>query len=303
MENHLINCPTCAGNVTVSDDQAGMLLLCPHCGAEFEVAHRTNEHGEHLPLPVPEKLPFFKSGRKQILKEHIDHLAADGTLSEADKAHVSALANQLGLTEQEANSVQGALFMRHWEPIQKRMNSTGYVSDDDLAQLEELKKQYGINVTLYQCFLLAHRRWRMDQKGELPPLLRNCSAFLQANESAYWETSSTWHQIRAVRKGYVGGSVGIRIAKGVRLSVGRAVPITNHELTPLSGGKLVVTTKRLLFQGDHRATTILLSRITGTEVFQEGLMIHKDRGASDLFAMPALNSAFLDSLVRLLLES
>jgi hypothetical protein len=36
-------------------------------------------------------------------------------------------ANQLALTEQESNSVQGALFMRHWELIQKRMNTTGYL--------------------------------------------------------------------------------------------------------------------------------------------------------------------------------
>lgn len=35
--------------------------------------------------------------------------------------------NQLALTEHESNSVQGALFMRHWELIRKRMNTTGYL--------------------------------------------------------------------------------------------------------------------------------------------------------------------------------
>jgi hypothetical protein len=32
-------------------------------------------------------------------------------------------------------------------------------------------------------------------------------------------------------------------------------------------------------------------------------MIHKDRGASDLFSMTALNSAFLDYLIRALIEA
>jgi hypothetical protein len=303
MATHQIVCPSCAGEVTVSEDQAGMVLACPHCGLEFELEAATPDNSDHQPLALPEKVPFFKASRKRILKEHMDHLSADGTLSESDKRHLAYLTANLKLSEEDANSVQGELFMEHWRPIQQRLNSTMYLNDADVAELEELGKRFGVKITQEESILIARQRWMMDQKGILPKPLGTSAAMLSPKENAYWEIPSTWHQIRSVSKGYVGGSVGIRVAKGVRLSLGRAIPVRRQELTPLSAGTLTVTDKRLLLQGGQRSTTILLSRITSTEIFKEGLMIHKDRGVPDLFSMSVIQSAFLDSLIRLLVES
>ena len=279
-----------------------MQLVCPHCGGEFHLEAPDAGTGENQPLPVPDKLPFFGSDRKKVFGQHFEHLAADGTLSDEDKRHLAYLAANFGLSEKDVNSVQGELFMREWKPIQERLNSTRYVSEADLALIEALKRKFGVTLETDQSIQLAHGRWRLDERGELPIPVRAPSALLSPGESAYWEIQSTWHQVRSVRKGYIGGSAGIRIAKGVRIGASRAIPISEQQLTPLSTGVLTVTEKRLLFQGGDRTTTILLGRITGTEVFREGLMIHKDRGVSDLFSMPVLSSAYLDSLVRRLID-
>lgn len=302
MADHLIACPFCQGQLTVSDDQAGMQLACPHCNGEFHLQAQSSDDGGNVPLPIPDKVPFFGASRRKLFGEHFEHLAADGILSASDKAHLVQVAAQLNLSESEVNKVQGELFMAKWKPIQERLNASMYLTDEDLREIDALKRQYGVTVENEPSVKLARERWLIDEKGFLPPPFMRTSAILQSGESAYLEAQTTWHQMRSVRKGYVGGSVGVRLAKGVRISVGRAIPICSQELTALSSGDLVVTDKRLLFQGAHRSTSILLGRITGIELFREGLMIHKDRGLSDLFSMPVINSAYLESLIRSLIE-
>jgi hypothetical protein len=46
----------------------------------------------------------------------------------------------------------------------------------------------------------------------------------------------------------------------VRFCFGGYTPIKSEEMTPLSGGLLYVTSKRLLFNGESRNTTITLKK-------------------------------------------
>lgn len=297
MADHQLTCPFCDAQMTVSESQAGMHLACPHCNGEFHLDPPNADDGSNSPLPVPDKLPFFGFSKRKLFGRHLEHLAGDEVLSSADKAHLKQLAAQMGLSEADVNSVQGKLFMERFEEVQKRINSTLYVTDQDLAELEALKKRYSASVEFDESINLARERWLMDEKGALPKPMSEASAILQRGELAYHEVHTTWHQMRSVRKGYVGTSVGLRLAKGVRLSVGRAIPICSEELKPLATGKLIATNKRLLFQGSHRSTSIAVGQITGMELFREGLMIHKSRGLSDLFALPLIQAAYLESLL------
>jgi hypothetical protein len=66
--------------------------------------------------------------------------------------------------------------------------------------------------------------------------------------------------------------------RGVRFRFGSYTPIKSEEMTPLSSGLLYVTSKRLLFNGDRRNTTINLTKIVDGHVYADSLRIEKSTG-------------------------
>lgn len=287
--------------MVVTDEQAWTRLACPHCGVEFDLeGSGPPPLPENAPLESPEKVPLFGFQRKKEFAKHFEHLVSDGHLSDNDKHHLTRLAAELGLSEKDATNVHNELFMERLKPIRSRIEKTFHLTDDDIGELDALKRQYSAELELDSLMGMARTRWLLDERGQLPPPLAAVTTMLDEAESAFMTTNSTWCQLRSVRKGYAGGSVGFRVAKGVRLSFGQAVPITSEELKPLSSGTLFITDKRLLFQGDFKATSVLLGHITNLETFRDGLMVHKNRGNSDFFQMSAFHAAYSESLIRCL---
>ena len=89
---------------------------------------------------------------------------------------------------------------------------------------------------------------------------------------------------------------------GVRFRFGGYTPIRTEQMTPLAAGTLFVTSKRLLFNGDSRNTTISLKKIVDGHVFSNCVKIEKNTGKPDLFTMNAVQARLVLSLVGVLKE-
>ena len=76
-----LNLPACEANCSVAPDLAGLNVLCPSCGQE-STATPPDLAFDFQP---PAKVPFFKSGKLEILKNHLNKLTSDGELSKSDK--------------------------------------------------------------------------------------------------------------------------------------------------------------------------------------------------------------------------
>src|SRR3546814_14241356 len=94
--------------------------------------------------------------------------------------------------------------------------------------------------------------------GRLEPEPVEADIRLGRNEICYHYCPSVWLQMKTVREhhGYAGGSIGFRVAKGVTLRFGRAVPTTStrEELGEKAGGELYVPNKTHDFIGKRSAT-------------------------------------------------
>src|SRR3546814_8716729 len=101
--------------------------------------------------------------------------------------------------------------------------------------------------------------WRLE------PVPVEADIRLGRNEICYHYCPSVWLQMKTVREhhGYAGGSIGFRVAKGVTLRFGRAVPITStrEELVEKAGGELYVTNKKLRSE-EHTSELQSLMRIS-----------------------------------------
>jgi hypothetical protein len=61
----------------------------------------------------------------------------------------------------------------------------------------------------------------------------------------------------------------------------------------LSAGTLFVTSKRLLFSGESRNTTIAFTKIIDGHVYSDCVRIEKSSGKPDLFSMNAAQARFV----------
>lgn len=287
-------CPNCSQECSVEDSLTGQNVLCPHCSQEFFASPPPPSTS---PI-IPEKLPFFKSGRKKILKEQMEQLVADGEMSAADEDSLNRAAILLGLDQKDVVELAKDRFFEEFRPIQQRVEKAWVLTDDDLEQIETLKRKYGVRNLSMEGFAGLYRQtYLLEAKGELPPPII-ADLMLDSRERAYFSVGSTWHQTRVKTHGYAGSSFSVPTGiRGVRFRFGSYKPIRSEEITPLSTGILYCTNKRLLFGGESRNTKVDFKKILDADIFSDCLKIEKETGKADYFTMNAPQARFITALI------
>ena len=293
-------CPTCGQHLSATSEQIGLTAACPNCNSSVTVPARQDD--EQTVFLLPTKLPFLKSGRKRILEAKMNELVSLGPIDESTEAKLQDFAVGLGLGKADATVVLTGRFTAEFEPIKRRTESSFVLTDSDLEEIEILKKKYNVNLTLKGNAPLFRAIYLLESKHELPPPIQ-VDLLLDPNETCYYTIPTTWHQSRVQSRGYSGTSVSLPTGiRGVRFRFGGYTPVRTEQMTPLAGGTLFVTSKRLLFSGDSRNTTIGLKKIVDGHVFSDCVKIEKSTGKPDLFSMNAAQARLVLSLIGVLKE-
>ena len=295
--NKTYECPQCHQSVSVDESFNSPTLICSGCWQEFnpsseQVATAVQE------IVLPDKLPFFKAGKKHILRDKLHELNASGELSPMDENRLEETALRLGLTRQDLEDIAKEEFFKEFEPIKKRMEKTWYYTDEDAAEIDMLKKRYGINnFTIEGTAELFRSIYLLEVKSQLPPPI-STALMLSAKETAYYCIPTTWHQTRVTTRGYSGSSISVPTGiSGVRFRFGGYTPIKSEELKPLASGTLVVTSQRLLFNGDARNTSVSLKKIVDGHIFTDSVKVEKSTGKPDYFSMNAGEARYVLALI------
>lgn len=297
-------CPNCSKECSVPESLTGQNLICPNCSHEF---FATPPESQQTPNPqvslLPEKLPFFKSGRKKILEQRVVELAASGDISEGEKEELKELAHGLHLEDADLEKVKESKFLEEFAPLKKQIESSWRVSDEDLDAIKQLQKKYDIDLTVGGDMQVMRSIFLLEERGQLPEPIA-VDAMLDGAELAYYLTPTVWHQMRVINQGYSGISMSVPTGiKGVRFRVGKYTPIKSEDLTPLSQGTLIVTSKRFLFKGQARSTTISHKKIIDCEVFRDGIKIEKETGKADFFSTQLRDALYIRALLSVLKQT
>ena len=232
----------------------------------------------------------------------MNELVSLGPIDESTEAKLQDFAVGLGLGKADATAVLTGRFTAEFEPIKRRTESSFVLTDSDLEEIEILKKKYNVNLTLKGNAPLFRAIYLLESKHELPPPV-SVALFLDANETCYYTTPTTWHQSRVQTRGYSGTSISLPTGvRGVRFRFGGFTPVRAEQLMALSAGTLFVTSKRLLFNGESRNTSITFTKIVDGHVYLDSVRIEKGSGKPDLFSMNAAQARFVLSLVSVLKE-
>jgi hypothetical protein len=76
----LYDCPSCSTSSSVTLELVGLNVVCPNCTQEF-IATPPESASD---LQLPDAIPFFKSGKLEILKNYLNKLTLDEELSKAE---------------------------------------------------------------------------------------------------------------------------------------------------------------------------------------------------------------------------
>ena len=224
----------------------GVRTPCPSCNSAVTIPAR--QANDQALIIVPTKLPFLKSHRKKVLEAKVSELVSLGPIDQSIEAKLQDFAVALGLEKQDATAVLIRRFTTEFEPIKKRMESSFVLTDYDVGEIETLKKKYNLNLTLSGTAPLFRTIYLLEAKHELPQPIR-VDVFLEPNETCYFEIATTWHQSRAQTRGYFGTSVSLPTGvRGVRFRFGGYTPVRTEQITALSAGTLLVTSRRTPIQ-------------------------------------------------------
>jgi hypothetical protein len=302
-------CPRCLKKSTIPESAVGENITCAACSLEFIASPALLAQSDGLVQPqtpkfvLPAKLPFFKSGRRKILEERFQQMIAGVRVIDDDaEKELEQTSVTLGLKPQDATSLINEGFTREFENIKRRMESSFLMTDEDIAETESLKRKYNVRLNLQGNASLFRAIYLLEVKRELPVPVA-VDLMLDANELCHYDIATTWHQSRVQTRGYSGTSVSVPTGvRGVRFRFGGYTPVRTEQMTPLSSGTLYVTSKRLLFNGESRNTTIALKKIVGGHMFSECMRIEKSTGKPDLFSMDAPHARYVLSLIGVLRE-
>src|SRR6266513_3546196 len=215
-------CPTCGQHISATPAQIGVTASCPHCRTLVTVPAPQDD--DQAVFVLPTKLPFLKSHRKKILEGKVSELVSRGPIDESIETKLQDFAVALGLEKADATGILTGRFTTEFQPIKRRMESSLVLTDSDLEEIETLKTKYNVNLTLSRSATLLRSIYLLESKHELPPPV-SVDLFLDANETCYYTTPTTWHQSRVQTRGYSGTSVSLPTGiRGVRFRVGGYTP-------------------------------------------------------------------------------
>ena len=231
-------------------------------------------------IEVNKKRSFFE--RRRIKSETYKQLmlmASDGEISHEEERRIKELLMEAELTDKQQS--QG--FIQAYKKAYEHIMSDEVVTQQEHEALKRIQRLFNIpsdKISAELQVLDKHKVLRQIQSGILPTCHTNI--ILKKGEVAHFSYFADLIEERAVRGRYQGGSAGVsfRVAKGVSFRVGqsRGTYHSDREPVAVSSGKLIVTNKRIIFDGDKKGFNITIGQLLSYEVFDNSILVKPTRG-------------------------
>lgn len=109
---------------------------------------------------------------------------------------------------------------------------------------------------------------RVNQEKRLPVI--NTHIILKAGESAYLQENISFFETRKVTISNRGGGA-VRIAKGVYIGGAKGISRSHDELREIDSGHLILTNKRVIFDGQTNTRDFKLEKIISVSEHYDGI--------------------------------
>jgi hypothetical protein len=111
---------------------------------------------------------------------------------------------------------------------------------------------------------------RVNQEKMIPTI--STHILMKKGEVAHLQDNVKLYEIRTARKSTRGGAA-MRILKGVFIGGSRGTSRGHDELREIDNGKLILTNKRIIFDGCNNTRNISLDKIVSVSEYSDGIEI------------------------------
>lgn len=248
---------------------------------------------------------MFKFFDKKKLEKKYQEALADGIITDQEFDELKHYVKELGLKSDDLENLQSKYFKKSSDPLIKSIINNRRYSPEDEKKLLEISKNHDISLSLTGDIGIMRKLWEIENTGEFTPdTIEPSGIRLQKNEVCFYETPAVWSQLKIVKehKGFIGSSIGFRVAKGVTLRVGRAFPVGNisEELVDICDGIFYVTNKKLQFIGSKRSTSITYKRLVNYNLFSDAIEFQKTTGKNDMFSFRSIDAEYIDAILQIM---
>lgn len=212
----------------------------------------------------------------------------DGVLSADEKQRLENLQRVLRIAPEVRTKILG----EEAAPVLQRVLD-GAIADRRLSAAEEalldsICENLGVQLQLDAKTRATMERykllWRIEN-GDIPVI--PAPIHLQRAESCFFAAPAQWLEWRKRTRtvGYASSGVSFRIMRGVYYRVGASRPhrVTTEGMEVIDVGSVVITNKRVVFDGQRKNGTWRLTSLLGFEAYSDGFGLEKSTGRCPAF--------------------
>lgn len=219
----------------------------------------------------------------------LQDVLADARVTDAERATLRRLAAQLRVPD----PVQRDLFERSSRAtineLLQRSVADRRLSPDELDELASVARHLGItpdfgHATEAMLDRYAHY-WRIEN-GDMPSVAADVP--LEGDETCHLVLFAERHEaLPALESIDREGIVSVRIARGVYYRAGSAStePLNRSTLRPADRGRMLITSKRVLFEGDEGSVTVRHRDIVSFQVYADAIVLERRAGVGPWFTI------------------
>ena len=219
-----------------------------------------------------------KSFNKKEFKQALLQAVNDGKITKEEISELDKKKKELELTDEDLKKMRVNIFVTAFAVAK----SDRQVTKDEEQELSNIQKYLGLNDDEIQSSKKELARLRLlneIQQGNMPTMPVT-NLIMQKGEKAYWVEPAILAEEKVLRRRFEGGSQGVsfRIMKGVSYRVGgfRGHSVSETGVVAVSTGNLIITNKRIVFQGDNKSFAVKMDKILDSQLFTNGLQFSEN---------------------------
>jgi hypothetical protein len=270
---HRCGCPHCHQDLEYPGELAAQVINCPMCSQAITLPAA-------VAVAAPPARSFFQRFKdagqavldKRKLKSLLLDSVNDGVLTASELAEIRSVLEQTGIDKGILAEWSDDILDRAIDSI-----SLPNLSSERIESVEHIAQFLGVDVASVPKQFQRLNRWKYIagiREGNLP-VQDVANVVLRKGETVHWtEPAKLWEE-RVVSRRYEGSYSGMsfRIAKGVTFRTGgsRGQFVTDTADVPISEGLFVITSHRLIFQGQAKSFDTKYEKIVDINNHLDGI--------------------------------
>ena len=247
----------------------------------------------------------IKEKATDIYRKKLETIFSDAYISENEKCELEQLKSKLRLPDDVAVNLYREAVKSTMDSYTKPIFESELFSPEDEERMHHAAKNLGLSLSFPPDIQEKLSKYRLNWEivnGKLPVL--KSDIHLQSGEILHHVQRINWLEERSETKkvNYSGFTYSTKIIGGLRWKSGsiRSNRITEKVWKLIDSGQILLTSKRIIFTGEHGNKFIPYSKVLHFEVYSNGIQIQKDSGKSPFLEFSEEIPMFAEILNQLL---